>query len=98
LLKAVQIRRFEEEATADCEIAPIVGNELAILERALLKVGTIARVEDGPRHELVRRQQIGQQAMVRAVELFEEANEELLAELVGALGVDDANVEDALAG
>ena len=53
-----------------------------------------SRVDDRPRHELVRRQEIAEHAMARAVELRDGADQELWIELIGVAQVDDMDVVD----
>src|SRR5438067_1617755 len=99
LLEAVQVGSLEEEAAADGQVVPaeIVRDERAGLRHLFFVERPVTGMEHGTRNELIRRQKISQEAMGRAVELLEEAHQEVLVKLVGGFGVNDVNAEYSLA-
>jgi len=88
-LEAPAVGCLEEEAAADRQIA-VIG--LFLVKRA------VTCMEYGSRHEFVRSQQIGKQAMARAIKLFKEAHQEMFVELIRCSGVHNRDIEDTFAG
>src|SRR4030095_15000249 len=80
--KPIQIRRFKEQSPAR---GPVVFSPIAFVQRP------VSCVKDGARHELIRRENVGQQPLSRAVELFACTHQEVPVELVGRAPVHDVN-------
>src|ERR1700687_1630665 len=91
----MEIRNLEEEATAHGEIISRVWKQRAVFEAGFLEYRTVAGVGNRSRHALVRGQEISQQLMTRAVELFEQPHEKASVELIRAARVEDVNRKDA---
>src|SRR5204862_1335260 len=87
--KPVQIGRLEEEPAADGRVisAEVVRHDCVRLGPAFLVKRAVAGVEDGAGDHFVRRQQVRQETMARAVELLEQSDQQMLVELIGGFEI-----------
>src|SRR6185503_1392086 len=79
-LQAREVRHLEEQRARGGDVRTAVD---ALEHRA------VPKVRDGPRRQLVRREEIAEDAPLRAVELRDGPHEEPRVELVGVAQVDD---------
>ena len=97
-LEPVEIGRFEEQAARRRQVISFTPNPLPVPKITLLDQSAVSEVGDGCRHELVGRQEVGQDTLGAAVVLDDATQEKALVELVTHPGIEDVHIEDIIAG